>query len=90
MPNMSITLQPYVFIFVIIIIVFVFFVIIFIGWFLLTMSYFNVPSLNKVINKSINKISLNFLKLLDMSLRIIPLVTSDNLKCQNLSSIQIF
>ena len=57
------------------------------GWFLLVMSYFNLPSLNKVINKSINKISLNFLKLFDMSLRIIPLVTSDNLKCQNLSNI---
>ena len=32
-----------------------FFVIIFNGWFLLGMSYFNVPALNKVINKERNK-----------------------------------
>ena len=40
MPNMNIIVQPYALIFVIIIIiVFVFFVIIFIGWFLLAMSF---------------------------------------------------
>ena len=43
MPNMNIIVQPYALIFVIIIIiiiiVFVFFVITFIGWFLLAMSF---------------------------------------------------
>ena len=58
MPNMNIRVYsflhsfiPYAFIFVIVIIVFAFFVIIFSGWFLLAMSYFNVPTLNEVINK---------------------------------------
>ena len=41
MPNMNIIVQPYalIFVIIIIIIVFVFFVIIFIGWFLLAMSF---------------------------------------------------
>ena len=41
----------FVIIIIIIIIIIVFFVIIFSGWFLLAMSYFNVPTLNEVINK---------------------------------------
>ena len=50
MSNMNRTVLPYAFIFVIIV-VFVFFVIIFRGWFLLAVSYVNVPTLHKVINK---------------------------------------